>query len=132
MTPASRIQVFYDGDSRFLVREMQLLKKMDRKDRICFSNIAARNFDARIFEKTQRDLMADVHGLLPDGTWLRGPEVFRCLYAAVGLRPLVWLTRIPVLKQLLDAAYRIFARHRLQQSQRTREDYPVRTSNAAG
>ena len=33
--------------------------------------------------------MAQIHGRLPDGTWLQGVEVFRRLYAAIGFGSLV-------------------------------------------
>ena len=36
------------------------------------------------------------------------------LYAAVGLGPLVALTRLPGVSHTLDAAYRVFARNRLR------------------
>ena len=58
--------------------------------------------------------MAQIHGRLPDGSWIRGVEVFRRLYAAVGFGPLVSLTRLPVISQLLDWGYSIFARNRFR------------------
>lgn len=63
---------------------------------------------------THADLMAEIHGLLPDGTLIRGVEVFRRLYAAVGFGPLVPITRVPGISHFLDAAYRLFAKNRLR------------------
>jgi predicted DCC family thiol-disulfide oxidoreductase YuxK len=40
--------------------------------------------------------------------------VFRCLYAAVGFGPLVALTRLPGIRQLLDVAYHAFSKNRLR------------------
>jgi predicted DCC family thiol-disulfide oxidoreductase YuxK len=62
--------------------------------------------------------MSEIHGRLPDGTWVRGVEVFRRLYAAVGLGPLVWITRLPLIAGLLDRGYRVFARNRLRWTRR--------------
>jgi predicted DCC family thiol-disulfide oxidoreductase YuxK len=59
-------------------------------------------------------LLAEIHGRLPDGTWVTGVEVFRRLYAAVGCRRLVALSRCPGLRHALDIAYRVFARNRLR------------------
>ena len=58
--------------------------------------------------------MAEIHARLPDGSVIRGVEVFRRLYAAVGFGPLVALTRLPGISQLLDAAYGLFAKNRLR------------------
>jgi predicted DCC family thiol-disulfide oxidoreductase YuxK len=60
------------------------------------------------------DLMASIHGRLPDGKIVKGVEVFRRLYAAVGFAPLVVLTRLPGISHLLDLAYRWFAKNRLR------------------
>jgi hypothetical protein len=58
--------------------------------------------------------MDRIHGRLPDGTVVEGVEVFRRLYAAVGFGPLVALTRLPGVSQLLDLAYHAFAKNRLR------------------
>ena len=58
--------------------------------------------------------MAEMHGRLPDGTWVTGVEVFRRLYSAVGFGPAVWFTRLPMITQLLDVGYRVFAKKRLR------------------
>jgi len=58
--------------------------------------------------------MAQIHGRLPDGTWIRGVEVFRRLYSAVGWGWLVAVTRWPGIAQLMELGYRIFTRNRLR------------------
>lgn len=108
------VEVFYDGDCPLCMREIRMLQRMDRRRRIRFTNIAAEGFDASSVGLTWADLMAKIHGRLPDGTMLEGVEVFRRLYSAVGFGPLVVLTRLPVIKQLLNAAYRGFAKNRLR------------------
>jgi len=40
--------------------------------------------------------------------------VFRRLYTAIGFGPLVSLTRLPGVRQLLDVAYDVFAKNRLR------------------
>ena len=58
--------------------------------------------------------MAEMHGRLPDGTWVRGVETFRRIYTALGLGPVVWLTRLPGVSHALDWGYRTFARNRVR------------------
>jgi len=120
------IEMFYDGDCPLCMRETRLLGKMDRNQRILFTNIATPGFDASSLGKTQDELMAEMHGRLPDGTWVYGVEVFRRLYAAVGFAPAVWFTRLPVITQLLDFGYRLFAKNRLRLTGRCGEACSIR------
>lgn len=106
-------EVFFDGGCPLCVREIGLLRKWDRRGVIKFTDIDDAQFQAGDVGKTQEELMAEIHGRLPDGTWVTGVEVFRRLYAAVGLGPLVWITRWPVISQLLGVGYRVFAKNRL-------------------
>jgi predicted DCC family thiol-disulfide oxidoreductase YuxK len=61
-----------------------------------------------------RQLMARIHGVIPDGSVVEGVEVFGRAYAAVGMGWLVAPTRWPGLRRLADLVYRIFARNRLR------------------
>jgi predicted DCC family thiol-disulfide oxidoreductase YuxK len=108
------IEVFFDGDCPLCRREIGMLRRRDRQERIRFTDIAAPGFDARALGTDQATLMGRIHGRLPDGSWIDGVEVFRRLYAAVGLGWLVSLTRLPVLSRLTEVAYELFARHRLR------------------
>lgn len=108
------VQVFFDGDCPLCRREIDLLRWLDRRGRIDFVDIAAPAFDPAPLGRSRDELMASIHGRLPDGAWLEGVEVFRRLYAAVGLGPLVALSRLPGVSRALDAAYRLFARNRLR------------------
>ena len=107
-------EVFYDGHCPLCSREITTLRRLDRHQRIRFTDIAAPGFDAHAIGSTQDDLMARVHGRTQDGQIVEGVEVFRRLYAAVGFRRLVGLTRLPGVRAALDASYRVFARNRLR------------------
>lgn len=108
------IEVFYDGDCPLCVREMRLLRRLDKRERIRFVDIAAESFDRSSVGVTWEALMDRIHARLPDGTLVEGVEVFRRLYAAVGFKSLVALTRLPGIAQLLDLGYRWFAKNRLR------------------
>ena len=99
-------EVFYDGDCPLCVREIKTLRKLDRKDRIVFTDIAAQGFDARVTGLSQGELMASIRGRMPDGTPVEGVEVFRQLYGAVGLKPLIPLSRLPGIRQVWMLATR--------------------------
>lgn len=108
------IEVFFDGGCPLCRREIGLLRRWDRRQRIRFTDIDALAFEPAAVGKTRDELMAEIHGRLPDGTVITGVEVFRQLYSAVGFRWLVAPTRLPGLSGLLNVAYRLFARNRLK------------------
>ena len=114
-TPVAwELEAFYDGDCPLCVREVDFLRRFDRHRKIRFTNIAASDFCADDYGIELGEFMTEIHGRLPDGTWVRGVEVFRRLYSAVGCGPIVWVTRLPLIRGLLDRAYSIFARNRLR------------------
>jgi predicted DCC family thiol-disulfide oxidoreductase YuxK len=115
---AFEIEVYYDGSCPLCAREIAMLRRLDRAGRIRFADIAAPGFDAGAVGVSHPALMARIHGRLPDGTLIDGVEVFRRLYAAVGFGPVVALTRLPGVAQLLDAAYAGFASRRLRLGRR--------------
>ncbi len=108
------VEVFYDGECPLCVREIAMLRRLDRRDRVRFTDIAAAGFDPVAHGTTAEALMAEIHARLPDGTWITGVEVFRRLYTAVGLGPAVALTRLPGVRGALDVGYRLFAKNRLR------------------
>ncbi len=108
------VEVFYDGACPLCQREMNLLRRWDRFRRIQFTDIAASTFDPAPLGVSHPQLMSEIHARLPDGQIISGVEVFRRLYAAVGFGWVVPLTRLPGVRQMLDAGYRLFARNRLR------------------
>ena len=108
------LEVFFDGDCPLCTKEINFVRRLDRKARLLFTDIAAPGFDAASIGRTHDDLMARIQARTADGSFIDGVEVFRRMYAAVGLSPLVALTRLPGITQLLDASYRWFAKNRLR------------------
>ncbi|MBB3204897.1 putative DCC family thiol-disulfide oxidoreductase YuxK [Rhodopirellula rubra] len=108
------VEVFYDGECPLCLREIKLLRFLDRNTRIRFTDIATADFNAAEYEKTPAQFMDEIHGRLPDGQWIIGVEVFRQLYAAVGLGLLVWPTRLPGISHALNFSYQVFAKNRLR------------------
>lgn len=111
---AWQVEVFYDGDCPLCKKEIDLLQRWDKFNRIRFTNIAAPDFNAEELGFSFAELMAEIHGRLPNGEFIKGVEVFRKLYAAVGFSWLAWCSRAPGVAQILDWGYRRFARNRLK------------------
>ena len=103
-------EVFYDGQCPLCIREINMLRKIDRNQLVIFTDIADPTFDSEAETGLSFDaLMARIHGRLSDGTMIEGVEVFRQLYGRTFLKPLVPLTRIPGIRGMLDASYVCFA-----------------------
>lgn len=109
-----KVEVFYDGECPLCLREIKLLRWMDRTKNIRFTDISGPAFRPTDYGKTRQEFMDEIRARLPDGSWILGVEVFRRLYAAVGLGPLVALTRLPGVSHGLDLGYRVFAKNRLR------------------
>lgn len=109
-----QVQVFFDGDCPLCVREINMLKRMDKHERIWFTDIAASDFSADDWGKSHDELMSKIQGRLPDGQWIEGVEVFRQLYSQVGFRWAAAVTRVPGISHALDVGYRLFAKNRLR------------------
>lgn len=62
------IEVFFDGDCPLCRREIAALRKMDRRGRIRFTDIAASDFEPSRYGIDLATLMARMHARLPDGT----------------------------------------------------------------
>jgi len=121
MQGSFEVEVFFDGECPLCVREINLLRWMDRRSKIRFSDIASPTFDTSKVGLSWNALMDRIHGRLPDGTLIEGVEVFRRLYAAVGFGPVVALTRLPGISHALDWGYKVFAKNRLKWTGRCRE-----------
>ncbi|MSQ09691.1 MAG: DUF393 domain-containing protein [Dehalococcoidia bacterium] len=113
-SPAFAIELFYDGDCPLCKREVALLRRMDPRSRMRFTDIATPGFDAAEVGVPWQALLDRIHGRLSDGSVIEGVEVFRRLYGAVGFGPLVAVSRLPGISHLLEVVYRVFAKNRLR------------------
>lgn len=108
------IEVFFDGGCPLCRREINMLRRKDRHQRIRFTDIDSPEFQDATLGVTRDQLMAEIHGRLSDGTLIKGVEVFRRLYSAVGFGPIISITRWPVISSMLDLGYWVFAKNRLK------------------
>jgi len=113
MTAGNTIKILYDGACPLCGTEMNFLKKKDKAGVIVLEDISKSDFDPSFYGKTTEELNRFIHAQLADGSIISGMEVFRKAYTAVGLGYLLWPTRLPVIKQLSDLGYYIFAKYRI-------------------
>jgi predicted DCC family thiol-disulfide oxidoreductase YuxK len=108
------VQVFYDGDCPLCRREIEMIRKLDRKQIIWFADIANKDFNSSDWGKNIGQLMAEIHVRRPSGEWLIGVEAFRAIYRAIGFQRLVLLSRLPLIRFVLNWGYHYFAKNRLR------------------
>ncbi len=109
----NKFELFYDGDCPLCRREIAIVRRMDRQNRVKFTDIANPHFSAESTGRSVQQLMDEIHGRRSDGTWLVGVAAFRELYSTIGFGAMVWPTRLPVISHALEIGYRWFAKRRL-------------------
>jgi len=120
-----KLTVFYDGACPLCVREIALLRRLDRRERIVFENVAEPGA-AEACPVDRERLLARFHVRLQDGRLVDGARAFTEAWAQIpGLGILRHLGRFGPSRKLLDFAYARFLRIRpaLQAMARRRADF---------
>lgn len=111
----SPFTILIDGQCTLCRREAAFMQRLDRgRGLLRIVDITAPDFQPAALGTTMDDVMGQIHGVAPDGTLLRGMEVFRRAYAAVGKRWLLAWTAWPVARPIVDRMYLWFAGHRVR------------------
>lgn len=122
-TPA--VTVWFDGDCPLCVREIALMRRLDKRGAIGFENVAG-DGSCPI---DRADLLARFHAREAGGPMVSGAAAFAALWRAIPvLAPFGHLARLPPLLWILERAYRGFLRlrPRLQALVRRLDAHPSR------
>ena len=109
-----RLTVWFDADCPLCVREIALMRRLDKRNAIDFVSVR----DARGCPLDQDTLLARLHARDLDGRMLSGAAAFAAIWRSLPiLRPLGLAAQWPPLLSALEWAYRGFlrVRPRLQQ-----------------
>lgn len=108
------LTLLYDANCPVCSLEMDHLRERNHEGLLVFIDIHAAGFDPAPFGATLADMNAEIHARRADGEVIRGVQVLRLAYEAVGLgwvlRPTAW----GPLRRLSEEGYRLFARHRMR------------------
>lgn len=96
--------------------EADRLRKLDKRGRLTFVDIAAEDSDGAAAGVPKDVLLTRLHARLADGKIVHSMEAVRQFYSAVGFGPVVALTRIPGISLLLDRLYSWYARRRVRKT----------------
>ena len=113
----SVFEVFYDGQCPLCKREIDMVRRKDKHGRLKLTDIAAADFQPDA-GKSLQELMKEIHGRNANGQFVNGVDVFREIYSRLGFGWLVKVSRLPILRNMLDAGYRLFAYLRFKHASR--------------
>lgn len=104
----NQLTVFYDGACPLCLREIGLLRRLDRKGRIRFQDVSPPGA-AEFCPIPRQALLARFHVARADGTLVNGAEAFTEAYAQIPY--FVWLRpvgRFPPTRWVLNRIYDVF------------------------
>nr|WP_315466810.1 DUF393 domain-containing protein [uncultured Undibacterium sp.] len=112
------LTLLYDESCPLCKLEIDNLRARNTQDLLRFIDVSAADFDDSSYLASKKDMMEIIHALRPDGSIVKGVEVFRLAYGAVGLGWITAPTNLPILKPFFDWAYVHVARNRYRLSNR--------------
>ncbi len=110
---AWKLKLLYDGQCPFCRREIDWLKRRNRRMLLAFEDIADPQFDPGRYGLTREEVNGLLHGVLPDGRVVRGLAAVRLAYSAIRLGWLIAPTGWPGIRWAADRLYAAFARNRV-------------------
>lgn len=111
----SKIDLLYDSECPICMMEVNFLQKRDINERIRFTDLSDSSYDPAEHGNVQfADGMRKLRAVMPNGRVITGMEVFRETYEAIGLGWVFHMTRMPIIHELADTVYDIWAENRLK------------------
>jgi predicted DCC family thiol-disulfide oxidoreductase YuxK len=105
----TKLTVWFDGACPLCCREMELMRRLDRRGAIDFVNLESENVDLPVGKP---ELVARLHAR-ENGRLLTGASAFAAAWRAIPLlRPFGQLARVPALLALLELGYVAYLRLR--------------------
>ena len=110
-----QIKLLYDGKCPLCLREVNFLKKRDAgRGLVAFVDIADDNYTPDAHGGVDFETaMGRIHAVLPDGTIIKNVEVFRRVYETLGMGWIYAVTKLPIVGNIVDSLYAIWADWRL-------------------
>lgn len=97
--------IIYDGDCPICCAKRDFLKRRDKRGTLSFSDIRNPDFVSPAEGVDFQSLEAEIHSITIDGKVLRGMEVIRTAYKAIGIGWIAAPTGWPILRPIFDWLY---------------------------
>lgn len=113
MTQANLI-ILFDGGCPLCQKEVSFLRSRDSLNRLSFVDIDSPDYNSELYRGiSYRKAMGRIHAINGDGEVIKDVRVFREAYRLIGLGWVYEPTTWPILGELVDKVYRLWARWRL-------------------
>ena len=116
-TQASKpvIDLLYDSNCHLCMMEVRFLRKRDTEGKIRFTDLNSPDYVPEQHGNVKfEDGMRKIRAVLPDNTVVVGVEVFHKTYEAIGLGWIFHLTNFPIVGNIADSLYDLWAENRLR------------------
>jgi predicted DCC family thiol-disulfide oxidoreductase YuxK len=113
--PTWELKLLYDGQCPICVHEVNFLRQRDgEQGRLAFVDIMSDDYDPADHGGVSFEAaMGRIHAVRADGEVLQNVEVFRQIYAVIGLGWVYAATRWPIIGPVVDWLYGLWAMLRL-------------------
>lgn len=108
----NRLTIYYDSHCPLCMAEMLQLKNHDTHSQITFADLHAGNFSEKYAHIDKNRAYKILHVERQSGEILLGLDASCEVWTTVGKHRWLKLLRIPIMKQVSDIFYRLFARFR--------------------
>ncbi len=110
-----QIKLLYDSACPLCMREVNFLQRRDAgRGLVAFVDIGDDSYNpAEHGHVSFAAAMGRIHAVLPDGTVVKNVEVFRRIYAVLGMGWVYAATKLPVIGAFVDRLYELWADRRL-------------------
>jgi predicted DCC family thiol-disulfide oxidoreductase YuxK len=112
--PKYPITIFYDGACGICRREMENYRTKDKNTRLKFINANHPNFDPKSEGLDPIKILDYIYAKDQNGKVVYGVDAFAWIWEACGYKFLPILVRLPLIRELARAFYRLFARYRYE------------------
>jgi len=106
------LTLYYESACPLCNAEMSNLMLRNTEGHLRFADVSAADFSGPPAGTTMQDLLELIHARRADGRVLKGVEVFRLAYEAVGLGWVSTAMRLPLLRPFAEWSYPVLARNR--------------------
>jgi len=106
------LTIFYDGQCPLCMTEINQLQKLNHKNNLNFVNLHDENFTDRYPHIDPAKAERIIHGETENGTLLLGLDVTCTAWILVEKHRWLKILRWPLIRNIADLIYRLFARYR--------------------
>jgi predicted DCC family thiol-disulfide oxidoreductase YuxK len=112
---SKKIDLLYDSECPICQMEVDFLRKRDINNHILFTDLSSPYYNPIDHGNVQFiDGMRKIRAVLPDKRVITGVEAFRQTYQVIGLGWMFALTQLPIIGEIADLIYDIWAENRLR------------------